>query len=153
MKRSLQACRPIGGFTLVELLSVVAIIAVLGGIVLAAVGKARSSARQTQCLANMREVSTALLLFSTENKGRFPAPYLGSAHGNKGPWSQQLVEAGLLPSPPNVLTCPIDETALAHTATAATATTEYNRKNTGRSYAYTIPSMQPVLGSANRHVP
>lgn len=141
------------GFTLVELLAVVAILGVLASIIMALVTGARNSARQTQCLSNMRETAKAALLFAADNKGQFPALYLGSAYGNKGPWSQQLADGGYLPSPPHALTCPVDETALEVTASAATAATAYNKKNTGRSYAYAIPPMQPVSGDANRNIP
>ncbi len=136
-----------------ELLAAIAIVAVLGGIVLVGVAKVRASAQRTQCLSNLREVSRGLLLFAADNRGRFPALFLGSKYGNKGPWSQQLVDTGYLSPPPHVLTCPTDEEALKHTATAATATTDYNRKNVGRSYAYAWPAMQPVSGEANRHSP
>lgn len=141
------------GMTLTELLVVIAIVGVLAGIVIPIISGVRSSARKTQCLSNMRETARAVLLYAGENKGKCPALYLGSAYGDLGPWSRRLVELGYISAPPYVFTCPDDETALAVTASAATATTPYNKKNTGRSYAYAIPVMQPVSGDDNRHVP
>ncbi len=63
-------------FTLVELLVVIGIIALLIGILLPTLGRARERARQTQCLSNMKQVSTAFFMYCTDNRGWFPADAL-----------------------------------------------------------------------------
>lgn len=56
------------GFTLIELLVVVSIIALLIAILLPALGAARRSAPDVQCLSNISQQGKALLIYSTENK-------------------------------------------------------------------------------------
>jgi prepilin-type N-terminal cleavage/methylation domain-containing protein/prepilin-type processing-associated H-X9-DG protein len=60
------------GFTLVELLVVIGIIALLISILLPALGKARMSARRVSCLSNLRQLAVAMQVYLAQDKGVFP---------------------------------------------------------------------------------
>src|SRR5215475_2193777 len=59
-------------FTLVELLVVIGIIAVLIGILLPALNRAREAAKATQCLSNMRQLGGGLQAYLIESKNVVP---------------------------------------------------------------------------------
>src|SRR5258708_614150 len=61
--------RRLVGFTLVELLVVIGIIAVLMAIVLPTFSKARESANTVKCLANMRSLAQACMNYPADTKG------------------------------------------------------------------------------------
>lgn len=66
--------RPRTGFTLVELLIVIGIIAVLVAILLPVMGRVRKQALVVQCQSNLRQIGNALLMYSYDNKDRYPDP-------------------------------------------------------------------------------
>jgi prepilin-type N-terminal cleavage/methylation domain-containing protein/prepilin-type processing-associated H-X9-DG protein len=69
MNTHLRSCR---GFTLIELITVIGIIAVLLALLMPSMLSARKTARAVQCASNMRQLATALVNYSVESRGAFP---------------------------------------------------------------------------------
>ena len=66
------ACQRRGGFTLIEMMVVVLIIAILSSITAVAVNSAKEKARQTACMSNLRQLGTAIVTYRADNFGRNP---------------------------------------------------------------------------------
>jgi|GEM_PF-5667763 prepilin-type N-terminal cleavage/methylation domain len=63
-------------FTLIELLTVIAIIGILAAIVIASVSKVRETARKAQCISKVRQLVVGTVAYGNDNRGRPPHPNL-----------------------------------------------------------------------------
>jgi prepilin-type N-terminal cleavage/methylation domain-containing protein len=77
--------RLLSGFTLVELLVVISIIALLLAVLMPALGKARESAKSTVCKSGFKQFSVALVAYSMDNRDE----YLKQGAGNNVTWSDE----------------------------------------------------------------
>ena len=113
----------IRAFTLIELLTVIAIIGILAAILIPVVGKVRESARAAQCMSNIRQIGIAMLTYADENNGALPTS--GGLDEGEVPatdwilWRRsddQMRDSAIVPYlggsfTPDIYRCPSDEEA------------------------------------------
>ncbi len=77
------AARPGRGFSLLELLVVMAVTVLLTGLLMPAMAQVRENARRVVCSSNLRQIGMGVITFADENNDRLPGSFYGEPDRNK----------------------------------------------------------------------
>lgn len=80
--------RRVSAFTLIELLTVIAIIGILAAIIIPVVGKVRATARASQAVSNIRQLTQAHMTYANDNRGNIP--WTNSGSGRSAVWTVNI---------------------------------------------------------------
>jgi prepilin-type N-terminal cleavage/methylation domain-containing protein/prepilin-type processing-associated H-X9-DG protein len=121
------------GFTLVELLVVIGIIAILIGIILPALSNARRHSKSVQCQSNLRQVGQALVMYANNWKGWVFPPDLASSLPREMRLPVEVFKPPVW-NPP-VMKCPADDLPAPPAVFVGTATYQNGDEN-GADHSY-----------------
>lgn len=93
------------GFTLIEILVVIAIVALLSAILFPVFARARENARKTSCANNIKQIGLAILQYAQDNDETLPPVAYEDDAGDDHQWPE-LIQAYL--KGPQALKCPSD---------------------------------------------
>ncbi len=99
------------GFTLIELLVVISIIAILAGLLLPALARAKSKAKRTACISNLKQIGTGYQMWLHDFEDRFPwlvSTQEGGSNGKTQVYEHFQVMANYLTAA-KILACPTVE--------------------------------------------
>jgi prepilin-type N-terminal cleavage/methylation domain-containing protein len=102
------------GFSLIELLIVIAIIALLLSILMPVLGRARAAALRLKCTSNLKQINLAMELYLEANDQTYPCahdPFPGGYFFWMGIWGsfvEPYLGIKITPDRPSIMVCPQD---------------------------------------------
>lgn len=106
--------KEIKGFTLIELMIVIAIIAILAAILIPNFIRAREEAQLSACESNLKNISTSIEMYSTDWNGFYPGATTQGTGGGVLPTG--LADTSFTPTyMQSIPSCPTDNTAYTYT--------------------------------------
>ena len=111
--------RPRGGFTLIEVVMVVAVIMVLAAILVPIGTRVRAAAQSASCVSQLRQIGVGLQLYMTEQGGRFPELAPGPTEADTaGRPALNTVLLEYVGGTPEVFACPADNSVYPETGSS-----------------------------------
>ncbi len=138
--RSVDPARDRHAFTLIELLVVISIIAVLAGLSLPVISSVKESGNSVKCISNLKEIGTALDLYTNDNNNSFPPLTVGGSDWDTtaiNPYLPERYKTGQNYLTQSILfTCP------------SAKYTGYNSNNISRTYSAAESMIGPDANGA-----